>query len=348
MRGGDAGWFGPGSATWAINSEAALMLGGGCALILQVAHPLVGAGVEHYSRFHADRWGRLTHTLDTMGRLIFGDTATAERGAERMRRAHARIQGTVTAGQAAGRPYDATDPALVLWVWATLVHTSIATYERYVHRLPASEIARYYAEQKRLAYACGVPEGGCPETYADFTAYFEETVERTLEPTVAARHVAAIALNPLDLPRSAAPVLELVRLPTVGLLPRRLREGLGLRWSLGRQLTLTATAFACRCTIRPLPRRLRHVRSARAAAHRIAQVADSQPSDASLVPAPGRRSPILLSETANGPQWRAVRSERMKRLEPSTFCMASGSAARFARSRPHETEPILPPNSRSP
>jgi uncharacterized protein (DUF2236 family) len=277
MRGGDTGWFGPGSATWAINSEAALMLGGGCALILQVAHPLVGAGVEHYSRFKTDRWGRLTHTLDTMGQIIFGDSATAERGAARMRRAHARIQGVVSTGQAAGHPYDATDPVLVLWVWATLVHTSIATYERYVHRLPASEIARYYAEQKRFAYACGVPQGALPPTYEDFTTYFEGTVERTLEPTAAAHHVAAIALNPLGLPGAAAPVLALVRLPTLGLLPDRLREDLDLRWNPGRGRAFALTAFACRRTVPLLPRRLRHVRSARAAACRTCSLPVAHP-----------------------------------------------------------------------
>lgn len=269
MRGSDAGWFGPGSATWRINSEAALMLGGGCALILQVAHPLVGAGVEHYSRFRTDRWGRLTHTLDTMGQIVFGDAASAERGAARMRRAHTRIQGVVSGGNAAGSPYDATDPALVLWVWATLVHTSLATYQRFVRQIPAGEIERYYGEQKRLAHACGVPPGDCPETHADFTGYFEQTVQRTLEATPAARHVADVALNPLDLPQAAAPLLALVRLPTVGLLPRRLSDELGLAWSLGRERAFAATALACRRTIPLLPSRLRHVRSARAATARI-------------------------------------------------------------------------------
>ena len=297
MRGGDAGWFGPGSATWAINSEAALMLGGGCALILQVAHPLVGAGVEHYSRFKTDRWGRLTHTLDTMGQIIFGDTATAEHGAARMRRAHARIQGVVSHGQAAGSPYDATDPALVLWVWATLVHTSIATYERYVHRLTASEIERYYAEQQRFAYACGVPLDGCPPTYADFTAYFEGTAERTLEATVAARHVAAIALNPLDLPSPATSLLALVRLPTLGLLPDRLRDSLGLQWSPSRAHASALMAFACRRTVPLLPRRLRHVRSARAAARRLAGEPGVSLRTACLVPAAGTRDSAAVPDS---------------------------------------------------
>jgi len=268
MRGSDAGWFGPGSATWRINSEAALMLGGGRALILQVAHPLVGAGVEHYSRFRTDRWGRLTHTLDTMGQIIFGDEATAQHGAERMRRAHARIQGVVSEGNAAGHPYDATDPSLVLWVWATLVDTSIVTYERFVRRLPPEQIARYYEEQKRFAHACGVPPGGCPESYADFTAYFAQTIEHTLEATAAAHHVADIALNPFDLPRFAAPALALISAPTVGLLPARLRDDLGLRWTRARDQALGLTALACRFGLPLAPHRLRHVRSARDAAQR--------------------------------------------------------------------------------
>lgn len=277
MRRSDAGWFGPGSATWRINSEAALILGGGRALILQVAHPQVGAGVEHYSRFRTDRWGRLTHTLDTIGQIIFGDETTARRGAERMRRAHARIQGTVSAGNAAGRPYDATDPALVLWVWATLVDTSIVTYELYVRRLSPDEIARYYEEQKRFAYACGVPHGECPATYADFTAYFEGTVERTLEPTTAAHHVANVALNPLGLPRLAGPILALISAPTIGLLPARLRDDLGLRWSPRRDRALALTALACRRTLPLVPHRLRHVRSAREAMRRTTGTADAAP-----------------------------------------------------------------------
>jgi uncharacterized protein (DUF2236 family) len=268
MRGSDAGWFGPGSATWRINSEAALILGGGRALILQVAHPLVGAGVEHYSRFRTDRWGRLTHTLDTMGQIIFGDEQTAQRGAERMRRAHARIQGIVSDGNAAGHRYDATDPALVLWVWATLVDTSLVTYQRFVRPLPPTQIERYYQEQKRFAYACGVPFDYCPDTYDDFGVYFEETLQRTLEPTAAAHHVADIALNPFNLPRFTAPLLALVSAPTIGLLPPQVRADLDLRWSPKRERALRLVGAICRRIVPRLPRRFRYVRSARDAARR--------------------------------------------------------------------------------
>ena len=45
------GLFGPASVTWKVNREAVLLLGGGRALLLQVAHPLVAAAVAAHSDF---------------------------------------------------------------------------------------------------------------------------------------------------------------------------------------------------------------------------------------------------------------------------------------------------------
>ena len=47
--------FGPGSLTWRVNGEAVLLLGGGRALILQVAHPKVAAGVAEFSDYRGTR-----------------------------------------------------------------------------------------------------------------------------------------------------------------------------------------------------------------------------------------------------------------------------------------------------
>ena len=41
----DIGLFGPDTVTWKVNREAVLLAGGGRALLLQVAHPSVAAGV---------------------------------------------------------------------------------------------------------------------------------------------------------------------------------------------------------------------------------------------------------------------------------------------------------------
>src|SRR4051812_49757710 len=54
---GAAGLFGPGTMTWRINREGALLLGGGRALVLQVAHPLVAAGVAEVLNYREDPLG---------------------------------------------------------------------------------------------------------------------------------------------------------------------------------------------------------------------------------------------------------------------------------------------------
>jgi uncharacterized protein (DUF2236 family) len=85
---GDIGLFGPGTVTWRVNREGVLLVGGGAALILQVAHPLVAAGVAEHSNYREDPWGRLYRTLDLTTKIVFGDTETAVEAAERIRSVH--------------------------------------------------------------------------------------------------------------------------------------------------------------------------------------------------------------------------------------------------------------------
>src|SRR3954463_11311927 len=78
---GDPGLFGPDSLTWRVNREGVLLFGGGTALIQQVAHPLVAAGVSQHSDYREDPWGRLYRTLDVTTRIVFGSTKTSEEAA---------------------------------------------------------------------------------------------------------------------------------------------------------------------------------------------------------------------------------------------------------------------------
>src|SRR5438093_7563572 len=138
--------FGPGSLTWRVNGEAVLLLGGGRALILQVAHPRVAAGVAAFSDYRRDPWGRLYRTLDLTLKIAFGDPGTSRAASDRLRRAHQRVAGADDRGQ----PYRALDPDLLLWVHATLIDTSLTMYERYVGALTARERELYYEEMKTL------------------------------------------------------------------------------------------------------------------------------------------------------------------------------------------------------
>ena len=67
--------------------------------------------------------GRLAATSSYLATVSFGDRAAAERAAARVRRIHEHVSGT---DPVTGRPYAASDPALLLWVHATLVESTMA------------------------------------------------------------------------------------------------------------------------------------------------------------------------------------------------------------------------------
>ena len=123
------------------NSPVVPFLGGGPAVLLQVAHPLVAAGVTQHSDYRDDLWRRLLRTLRAVYLMAYGTKQEAEWAGEAVQRVHARVHGTLRGRRARSRwtPYRADDPALMLWVHATLVHSSLAVFTRFVARLDAAE-----------------------------------------------------------------------------------------------------------------------------------------------------------------------------------------------------------------
>ena len=79
------------SAVWRYAGDARLLAGAGYALLLQVSHPTVGAGVSEHSNFKADPWGRLFRTLDYSYSMVDG-------GPELAREVGARVFGTAKRG----------------------------------------------------------------------------------------------------------------------------------------------------------------------------------------------------------------------------------------------------------
>ena len=256
----DGGLFGPGSLTWRVNRERVLLLGGGRALIMQVAHPLVAAGVDDHSSYREDPWRRLYRTLGLTTRIVFGDRATARAAAAQLRRVHARVHG-VTREPAgcfpAGTRYAASDPDLLMWVHATLVDTTLLVHDSYVGRLTIGERRRYYEEQKRLADAYGIPRTRQPETYRDFNEYVAAILESdALAVTPALDRVVETVLRP-PVPLAARPLADALGVVTIGLLPARLREELGLAWGPNRERALSVSRVLLRRSLPLLPGVLR-------------------------------------------------------------------------------------------
>ena len=271
----DPGLFGPESITWRVNREGVLLLGGGAALILQVAHPLVGAGVAEHSNYREDPWGRLYRTLDLTTAIVFGSTAEANEASERIRNVHRRVHGVIKEDGGeypAGTEYSADDPKLGMWVHATLVDTSMQVYSAYVGSLSHAEKLRYYEEQKRLGAAFGVPIEEQPESLADFYEYFERMVEEELAVTSALVDVVDATMRP-PLPFVARPLVEALNLVTVSLLPARLRDELGLELGTNQRRLVSASRTVIRRALPVLPRLLREFPPARSADRRVAAAA---------------------------------------------------------------------------
>ena len=126
-----SGVFGPRSITWQVDREAAIFLGAGRALLLQLAHPWISAAVEQHSDTFANPIGRFHRTFGTIFTMVFGTLAQSFDAARRLHRRHASIEGTLQTAAGpfpAGSSYCANEVSALLWVHATLVET--AAYDR--------------------------------------------------------------------------------------------------------------------------------------------------------------------------------------------------------------------------
>lgn len=258
---GDPGLFGPGSAVWSINSRTALLLGGGRALLLQLAHPLVAAGVADHSGFERDPWERLWGTLGVVLDVTFGDTTQARAAVRGVTNKHLLVK-----GERAGSPYDAMDPALLMWVHATLVDSALETHERLIGPVGDEKASRYYQEMKTFAREFGVPDDRLPEDLSSFRAYVGSMISG-LRVSSEARRLADLILRP-PVPSWGRPARFLQRSITISLLPREIREGFGFDRIWLSDLASTGTCWGLRVLQPLLPRSVTIFPHARAALDR--------------------------------------------------------------------------------
>jgi uncharacterized protein (DUF2236 family) len=250
------GYFAPESVIRRLgNSTLVPMLGGGTAVLLQVAHPLVAAGVVYHSDYHGDLWRRLLRTLQALYLIVYGSKEEAERAGAAVKAVHAHVRGTTREQLGpfpAGTRYDASDPELMLWVHATLVESSLAAYRRFVAPLTADEQKAYYREMALVAQVFGLPRSAIPATLADFREYLRDCLAGPeICVTAPARDVAEVILE-APLPTPLRVLAPLHRLATAALLPTRLRDEYGLDWSRAHAMQLALAAPSLRVLAVPL------------------------------------------------------------------------------------------------
>jgi uncharacterized protein (DUF2236 family) len=262
----ELGLFGPDSTTWRVDREIAVLLGSGArALMLQVAHPSVAVAVANHSRYRSDPLGRLRSTLDAIYGFTFADMPGVERILGHINHLHTRVNGRTPDGE----PYSALDPRLLLWVYATLIDSSLLAYDTFVSPLSAAEREAYYAELRRAGPLWGIPPGDFPDSLVALRAWMTDLVasgEVRVSPQ--GRSVGLYILEPRVwwVPR---PLELLMREVTVWLLPASLRAGFGYAWGPRREQAMRRLAEASRAIVPRLPRIARDLPIARAAYARV-------------------------------------------------------------------------------
>lgn len=226
------------------------MFGAGRALLLQLAHPAVAAGVDEHSDFQHNPFKRLQGTLEAVYTMVYGPEPLADGVGRRVRWIHTFVTG-------AG--YDANDPANLLWVHATLLDSALSCYERLVHPLSARDRETYYQEMTQVAERFGCPRDAQPPDYEAFRSYWEERIA-AIEISDTGRQLARDIVwpkLPFKLHVPLTPALALQRVVAVGSLPPRVREQFEFRWDDTMQRRLDRIDSFVRATNRVVPRSVR-------------------------------------------------------------------------------------------
>jgi len=240
-----------------LNRELFLLLGGTAALLVQVAHPLVAAGVEQHSDFRRDPFGRLRRTLNTTLAVVFAEPGAARMALRRIDRRHGPVRGTA----ADGRAYEARDPALLLWVQATLVLTSLRLYEAVLGPVTPSDRDAYWQEARPIAALLGIPADRLPGTIGDLERYAGVMLETAARPDDTSRRVGRQVLHPLAwLPE---PLYWPSDALASALVPQPLRRPFGLRYRLRERVFFAMLIATVRIMRAVLPSRVMVVPQAR-------------------------------------------------------------------------------------
>ncbi|QKS21788.1 DUF2236 domain-containing protein [Curtobacterium sp. Csp1] len=173
---------------------------GGRAILLQIADPVVAAGVRRHSDFARRPQQRLAHTLMFVSAVVIGTDADAAVATAFVEHAHRPVAG-------------ADDVERQLWVAATLFDSA-----RRAHELFGDPPGPDRAEDVLAAY-----------DVADFDRYWAATLP-TLTVTDDARGIVRDLLHPRFAPAWVRAAMPLVRTVTVGMLPDALRAAYGFPW----------------------------------------------------------------------------------------------------------------------
>lgn len=286
--------LGPDSVCWRFASDARLYLVMLYPLLLQVAHPTVGAGVRDFSDFDSRPWQRLLRTLDYVSLLVYGGEDAIE-GGRRLRALHKNFKGE----REDGERYYALEPEAYAWVHATLLHSYVVGHSQFANPMSPAQTESFYREYRNLGRLIGVRRRDLPETWSEFESYFDEVSRTELvindSVTRVLHSVQMVGPPPLPMPD---PIWRLARVPArralwiggIGLVDPALRRRLEIPWSSGDERTFNALGRLTRGLTPVMPKRLQILGPAQLRMRRRAIARGPLGPAADRFPAPAKRA----------------------------------------------------------
>ncbi len=268
------GFFAADSMVRRLHAERLVLFSGVRALLMQACEPLGVIGFERHSIIFDDPRLRLRRTDERMSRIYFGTVAQAEETGRIVRAMHKRVRGRTDEDYGPipkGTPYAASDPALGLWVLASLADSALVYQERIFGALDRQERELYWSEYRRVGALLGLPPDSMPAGYGDLRDYIDgRLTDGSLWISDERREAAKrMVLSPPfgGLLRAAVtPLQEAIKLVSVGMLPAETRRLLGFSWDPAREALLRSALLQLRVGSRFWPDPVRLHPAARAGA----------------------------------------------------------------------------------
>jgi uncharacterized protein (DUF2236 family) len=269
--GDDAGYFGEGSAAWAVHGGLATLVAGIRALLMQTLHPGAMAGVHDWSRYQEDPLGRLSGTIRWLVGVTFGSTEYARVESARVARFHDRVVGTYLGNDGDPVAYAAGDPELLDWVHLAFTEAFLGCHETWGPPIPggADQYVREWAIAGELV---GAPNP--PHSAAELRARLEILrTDGTLRRDARVDEAVRFIRNP-PLGTGFGPAYRILFAGAVASIPVEYRRMLGLRRS--PLPVITATRIVLRIVRRALGERSSSELAARARLARLSTEAAAE------------------------------------------------------------------------
>jgi uncharacterized protein (DUF2236 family) len=255
-RGPVEGLYGPGSLAWEMYREVLTPVSFLSAVLLQMAHPAIAAGVAQHSTFVEDMRGRAYRTSASFYGLLFGSLDEVLAGTRKLHAMHRAVRGRVTdrGVPGEGEVYRANDQALLRWVAATVSVAGRASFETFVRPLTMAEREEAHRAMVLANAAVGVLPESLPPDAASFDRWYQGVLDG---PELVVGDTARCVVDNLRRRPLLHPSLD--ALATAAFLPPRWREAFGFRWGPREEDRFQRVVRVLRASLRALPAPYRYV-----------------------------------------------------------------------------------------